>query len=175
LACFLLRGGAAFAASSCACISFSWASFSCAKSARADPGAGRPRHGEDEHHDADAGHGRRAGPPRRAGREGCGGCFLCAVCTAWTCRKTFSSFVCASTLAQKLTDLPSRAGPPRRAERRDGDAAPDAHAEHDLAPALALAPPAAGGRLRRGPSVIMPPSFSFVRKIPIRVTDSSNE
>jgi hypothetical protein len=31
------------------------------------------------------------------------------------------------------------------------------------------------GRLRRGPSVIMPPPFSFVWRIPARVTNSSNE
>jgi hypothetical protein len=31
------------------------------------------------------------------------------------------------------------------------------------------------GQLRRGHSVILPPSFSFVLRIPIRVTNSSNE
>jgi hypothetical protein len=31
------------------------------------------------------------------------------------------------------------------------------------------------GRLRRGHSVILPPSFSFVWRIPIRVTNSSSE
>ena len=31
------------------------------------------------------------------------------------------------------------------------------------------------GRLRRGPSAILPPSFSFIWRIPIRVTNSSNE
>ena len=31
------------------------------------------------------------------------------------------------------------------------------------------------GRLRRGPSVILPPPFSFIWRIPIRVTNISNE
>ena len=32
-----------------------------------------------------------------------------------------------------------------------------------------------GGRFRRGPFVIIPPSFSFIWRIPIRVTNRSNE
>jgi hypothetical protein len=31
------------------------------------------------------------------------------------------------------------------------------------------------GRLRRGPSAILPPSFSFIRRIPIRGTHSRDE
>ena len=32
-----------------------------------------------------------------------------------------------------------------------------------------------GARLRRGPSAILPPAFSFVRRVPMRRTDISNE